>query len=92
MLLLTVLWTGLGMGVGLFCGIVGLVSWSAITRRTPEMDLAYRNVCDSGCDLLRAAARFCGTWCERCRRQPRKRKAAVGSSAKVAGRRGRRLH
>lgn len=43
-LLLGVLWAGLGMGVGLFCGIVGLVSWSAIARRTPEMDLAYRNV------------------------------------------------
>jgi hypothetical protein len=43
-LLLAVLWAGLGMGVGLFCGIVGLVSWSAMAGRTPEMDLAYRNV------------------------------------------------
>jgi hypothetical protein len=56
--LLAVMWAGLGMGVGLFCGIVGVVSWSAMTHRTPEMDLAYRNVaiplavCAGGCALL----------------------------------------
>jgi hypothetical protein len=43
-LLLAVLWAGLGMGVGLFCGIVGVASWSAIAHRTPHMNLAYRNV------------------------------------------------
>jgi hypothetical protein len=44
MLLLTVLWTGLGMGVGLFCGILGVIVGSAILHRTPEMDMAYRNI------------------------------------------------
>lgn len=43
-LTLTVLWAGLGMGVGLFCGIVGVVAWSAMTHRAAQMDLAYRNV------------------------------------------------
>jgi hypothetical protein len=42
--LLTVLWGGLGMGAGLFCGIIGVVAWSAIQHRTPEMDLAYRSI------------------------------------------------
>jgi hypothetical protein len=32
------------MGVGLFCGILGLVSWSALAHRAPEMSMAYRNV------------------------------------------------
>jgi hypothetical protein len=56
--LLTVLWSGLGMGVGLFCGIVGVVAGAAIGHRTPEMDVAYRNVaipvaiCIGGCALL----------------------------------------
>jgi hypothetical protein len=44
LLLLTVLWSGLGMGVGLFCGIIGVVAASMILHRTPEMDLAYRHV------------------------------------------------
>jgi len=43
-ILLTVLWSGLGMGVGLFCGILGVVAWSAIQHRTPQMDLAYRSI------------------------------------------------
>jgi hypothetical protein len=43
-LLLTVLWSGLGMGVGLLCGIIGVAAASAILHRTPEMDLAYRHV------------------------------------------------
>ena len=41
---LTVLWTALGMGAGLFCGIVGVVTWSAIVHRTPDMSLAYQSV------------------------------------------------
>jgi hypothetical protein len=43
-LLLTVLWAGMGMGVGLFCGIMGLLAWSAWRHQTAEMDVAYRNV------------------------------------------------
>jgi hypothetical protein len=43
-LALTVLWAALGMGVGLFGGIVGVVAWSAMTHRAAEMDLAYRNI------------------------------------------------
>ena len=42
--LLTVLWTGLGMGVGLVCGIVGVLAWSAMAHRTPDMSMAYRYV------------------------------------------------
>ena len=55
---LTVLWTGLGMGVGLLCGIVGLAAMSAFTGRTPDMSLAYRYIsipvaiCSGGCALL----------------------------------------
>ena len=43
-IVLTVLWAGLGMGVGLFCGIIGVAAWSAITQRTPDMSMAYRNI------------------------------------------------
>jgi len=56
--LLTVLWSGLGMGVGLFCGIFGLMVSAAIQHQTPEMELAYRHVaipvaiCAGGCALL----------------------------------------
>jgi hypothetical protein len=42
--LLTVLWTGLGMGVGLFCGIIGLLVKSAILHQTPDMSVAYRYI------------------------------------------------
>jgi hypothetical protein len=42
--MLTVLWSGLGMGAGLFCGIVGLVAASAVLHQRPEMDLAYRHI------------------------------------------------
>jgi hypothetical protein len=58
LVLLTVLWSGLGMGVGLFCGIVGVVAWGAIQHQTPEMDLAYRHVsipialCSGSCAFL----------------------------------------
>ena len=41
---LTVLWSGLGMGVGLFCGIIGVALASAILHRAPHMDMAYRSV------------------------------------------------
>jgi hypothetical protein len=41
--LLTVLWTGLGMGLGLFCGIIGLLIRSAILHLTPDMSMAYRS-------------------------------------------------
>jgi hypothetical protein len=43
-LLLTVLWTGLGMGAGLFCGILGLMVAAALRHQAPEMELAYRYV------------------------------------------------
>jgi len=41
---LTLLWTGLGMGAGLFCGIVGLLIASAVMHRTPDMSTAYRSI------------------------------------------------
>jgi hypothetical protein len=56
--LLTVLWTGLGMGAGLFCGIFGLLVAAAIHHQAPEMQLAYRHVAiplamgSGGCALL----------------------------------------
>ena len=43
-LLLTGLWTGLGMGAGLFCGILGVMAMGAIQHRTPDMSMAYRLV------------------------------------------------
>ena len=56
--LLTVLWTGLGMGAGLFCGILGLMVAAAI-RHQRAGDGAGLPACrDSVCDLrgrLRAA-------------------------------------
>ncbi len=58
LLLLTIFWTGLGMGVGLFCGIVGLVARGAILHTTPDMSLAYRYVsvpvaiCSGSCAFL----------------------------------------
>lgn len=42
--LLTVLWTGLGMGAGLFCGIFGFMVAAAFHHQPPEMQLAYRQV------------------------------------------------
>ncbi|MGA3126582.1 MAG: hypothetical protein ABSD13_07680 [Candidatus Korobacteraceae bacterium] len=57
-IVLTVLWAGLGMGVGLFCGIIGVAAWSVVTQRTPDMSMAYRNIsipvaiCCGGCALL----------------------------------------
>jgi ABC-type sugar transport system permease subunit len=56
--MLTVLWSGLGMGAGLFCGIVGLLVAATIQHKRPEMDLAYRLVaipvaiCAGSCALL----------------------------------------
>jgi hypothetical protein len=44
LVVLTLLWTGLGMGAGLFCGILGVVIASALMHRTPDMSLAYRHV------------------------------------------------
>jgi len=41
---LTVLWTGLGMGVGLFCGIVGVLVLSVVQHRALDLSLAYRNI------------------------------------------------
>ena len=43
LVLLTLLWAGLGMGAGLFCGIVGLVIGSAVMHRAPDMTEAYRH-------------------------------------------------
>jgi hypothetical protein len=56
--LLTVLWTGLGMAVGLFCGIISLLVRSAILHLTPDMSMAYRYVsipiaiCTGSCAFL----------------------------------------
>jgi uncharacterized membrane protein YhhN len=64
-LLLTVLWTGLGMGVGLFCGILGVLVVSAIMHRTPDMSMAYRDisipvaVCSGSCAFLWNMVRSC---------------------------------
>jgi hypothetical protein len=44
LVLLTVLWSGLGMGVGLFCGIVGVLARAAMQHATPDMSMAYRYV------------------------------------------------
>jgi len=61
--LLTILWAGFGMGVGLFCGIIGIVVWAAVMHRTPEMDLAYRHIsvpvaiCTGSCAFLWNAGR-----------------------------------
>ena len=58
MVLLTVLWSGLGMGAGLFCGILGVVVASALLHRNLEMEMAYRYValpvavCSGSCALL----------------------------------------
>ncbi len=41
---LTVLWSGLGMGAGLFCGIMGVMIAGALMHRTPDMSMAYRYV------------------------------------------------
>jgi hypothetical protein len=43
-LFLTVLWAGLGMGVALFCGILGVLAFSALQHRTPDMSMAYRYI------------------------------------------------
>jgi len=43
-LFLTLLWTGFGMGAGLFCGIFGVLIWSAIMHRSPDMSMAYRDI------------------------------------------------
>ncbi len=44
LVLLTVLWSGLGMGAALFCGIIALVIASALKHTTPDMSLAYRHI------------------------------------------------
>jgi hypothetical protein len=43
-LMLTVLWAGFGMGLGLFCGILVLMTVGAIHHQMPPMDLAYRRI------------------------------------------------
>ena len=44
LLFLTLLWAGVGMGVGLFGGILGLMTAGAIHHQMPAMDLAYRRI------------------------------------------------
>lgn len=41
---LTVMWAALGMGVGLFCGILGLMIAGAIMHHMPVMSMAYRKI------------------------------------------------
>jgi zinc transporter ZupT len=41
---LTVLWAGVGMGVGLFCGIIGVLVLSVVQQRALDLSLAYRNI------------------------------------------------
>ena len=42
LLTLTILWSALGMGAGLFGGIVVLLTTGILHHRMPPMDLAYR--------------------------------------------------
>ena len=42
LILLTVLWSGVGMGAGLFGGILVLMTVGMIHHHLPPMDLAYR--------------------------------------------------
>ena len=42
LLALTALWSGLGMGAGLFAGILVLMTAGVLHHRLPPMDLAYR--------------------------------------------------
>ena len=44
LLVLTALWSGVGMGAGLFGGILVLMSIGVLHHRMPQMDLAYRRV------------------------------------------------
>lgn len=44
LLFLTVLWSGLGMGLGLLAGIMVLMTSGAIHHSMPEMDVAYRQI------------------------------------------------
>ena len=44
LVLLTVLWSGLGMGAGLFAGILVLMTAGILHNRMPRMELAYRDV------------------------------------------------
>jgi hypothetical protein len=44
LLFLTVLWSGLGMGLGLLTGILVLMTAGALHHRMPEMDVAYRQI------------------------------------------------
>jgi uncharacterized membrane protein YhhN len=61
---LTVLWAGLGMGVGLFCGIIGVLVLSVVQHRALDLSLAYRNIATpvailiGGCALLWNAFRM----------------------------------
>jgi hypothetical protein len=41
---LTVFWTGLGMGMGLFCGIIGVLVISAVEHRALDLSMAYRYI------------------------------------------------
>jgi len=43
LLVLTLVWTGVGMGAGLFCGIVVVMVSALLTHRTPDMTEAYRH-------------------------------------------------
>ncbi len=61
---LTVLWAGVGMGVGLFCGIIGVLLLSVVQHRALDLSLAYRNIAtpvavfSGGCAFLWNAFRM----------------------------------
>jgi hypothetical protein len=44
MVLLTLLWTGVGMGAGLFSGILLVAIRGTMQGQMPEMSLAYRHI------------------------------------------------
>ena len=41
---LTLLWAGVGMGVGLFCGIIGVLVMSLVQHRALDLSMAYRYI------------------------------------------------
>jgi len=72
-MLLTLLWTGLGMGVGLFCGILSVAALGAIRHQTPDMSMAYRYIsipvaiCSGSCAFIWNVARAFQAAVHRCK-------------------------
>jgi hypothetical protein len=73
LLWLTAMWAGLGMGAGLFFGILWVVLRAAITHTPAELSLSYRTagipaaILFGGCALFWNAVRFGQAFSERLR-------------------------